>query len=579
MPTDPTFYPFANQPPSSNQNVFPYDIVINETFPGIIFDPREPGGVYSVIREVDGCLWFVNNADFNPNTLRWTQEDPTNPALPAYALELCANGTFNRYFGAATVIPGDPISWQLVFEIDAKGYVLSTPPTVTASGPGQNQLTVTWNAGSSTQVEARRIVVTDTSSASNSLLDNLVVNGNSKWAINKSGTLIAGSIPFARITGFSPVFNNATFTGTTEFLGPVDVDAGIDVAGGLTADTIDATTITAVTINTPGGGQFSDSPTETTAGITVPAPLSSVTIPIKSSHGYPVGTTVIVSGPGTVNPVTFSGWVTANNGTPATSITVEVASIVAGSVGNVVSSGAIVGYTTAFALGSSNGITISNIGSPVVPIPNISLLYNFPTNIIGSYTLPAPGSSVVLSVASTIMYATFAYVLISDTGGTHYWLGEITTINALPTSSITVKCQEIFSGTAGNTVSGGNIFFGSYLPSVAPVGGYISQTDINNGGGGPSTIVLALIGDSSFVWDVQVSSINPMTGAGSGNLTVTGGTFSGAPVNWSHSSGDHLHMFSLGQGNGGSSITANIPTVTGGSTSTLFFEIKAIRVA
>lgn len=569
-----SIFPFLPDGAGSPSQVFPYDVIINEAFPGIQFIPTEPNGQYQEIREVNGSWWFVTNATYNEDLLQWDQESNQNSTLPAYAFVLDSSGSMSRYESPATNVLFAPITWHILFNVTNNGTMQLTPLPLVANHQSPHIEDQTWSGGSGLTFNAEHIAITDTASAADSTIQLVDVNGTTVWKIQKDGTLEVGIIPFARISGFSPVFNNATFTGTTEFLGPVDVDAGMDVTGGLTADTI-----TATTINTPGGGQLSDSPTETTAGITVPAPLSSVSIPIKSSHGYPVGTTVIVSGPGTVNPVTFSGWVTANDGTPATNITVEVASIVAGSVGNIVSSGAIVGYTTAFALGSSNGITISNIGSPAVPIPNISLLYNFPTNILGSYTLPAPGSSVVLSVASTIMYATFAYVLISDTGGSHYWLGEITTINALPTSSITVKCQEIFSGTAGNTVSGGNIFFGSYLPSIAPVGGYVSQTDINNGGGGPSTIVLALVGDSSFVWDVQVSSINPMTGAGSGNLTVTGGTFSGAPVTWSHSSGDHLHMFALGQGNGGSTITANIPTVTGGSTSTSFFEIKAIRVA
>ena len=245
------FYPFANQPSQSNQNVFPYDILVNETYPGVIFDPTEPSGVYSVIREVTGCLWFVNNADWDPNTLQWTQESPTNANLPAYALELCANGLFTRFYGTATLVPGSPITWQAVFNLSATGYINSTPLTVTSSGLGQNQLSVTWNAGIATQVEARRVVVTDTSSASNSVLDNLVVNGTSKWLIDKTGTLINGSIPFARITGYSPPsFNNVTLTGNTTMTGNLHVQGTETVDGSITGN---STLYVAANANLHGG--------------------------------------------------------------------------------------------------------------------------------------------------------------------------------------------------------------------------------------------------------------------------------------------------------------------------------------
>ncbi len=245
------FYPFANQPSQSNQNVFPYDILVNETYPGVIFDPTEPSGVYSVIREVNGCLWFVNNADWDPNTLQWTQESPTNANLPAYALELCANGLFTRFYGTATLVPGSPITWQAVFNLSATGYINSTPLTVTSSGLGQNQLSVTWNAGIATQVEARRVVVTDTSSASNSVLDNLVVNGTSKWLIDKTGTLINGSIPFARITGYSPPsFNNVTLTGNTTMTGNLHVQGTETVDGSITGN---STLYVAANANLHGG--------------------------------------------------------------------------------------------------------------------------------------------------------------------------------------------------------------------------------------------------------------------------------------------------------------------------------------
>lgn len=265
VPTDPIYYPFAVVPSSSNQNVFPYDIVINEIFPGLIFDPTEAGSVYSVIREVNGCLWFVLNADWDATTLQWTQEDPTNPNLPAFAMELCAAGTWQWYQANPTLIPGTPVVWNRLFVIDGKGYVNSTPLTVTASGLGQNQLTATWNAGSATQVEARRVAITDLSSGANSLLDNLVVNGSSKWAVDKTGLLVAGTVPASSVVN---LFVNPTFTGTSTFNGPAVFNSTADFFG---------TAVFHGIIERPGGAPV--------VGLT--SPDSSITV-VQTGQNYTV---------------------------------------------------------------------------------------------------------------------------------------------------------------------------------------------------------------------------------------------------------------------------------------------------
>jgi len=232
----PVYYPFSIVPSTSNANVYPYDIVINTVYPGLIFDASEAGATYAVIREVVGCLWFVVNADFDETTLEWTQEDPTNPNIPAYAMEMCQAGTWNWKYGPPTLIPGTPIVWQEFFEIDANGSVISTPPVVLASGDPSQQVNLTWDAGSATVVVARQIDVTNTSSSVNSLLDNFIVNTVQVWAVNEEGVLVAGDIPYARITGapIPPSFNNPTFTGTSTFTGPVVMDSTLSVAGAVT---------------------------------------------------------------------------------------------------------------------------------------------------------------------------------------------------------------------------------------------------------------------------------------------------------------------------------------------------------
>jgi len=231
-----SIFPFLPNGASAPPQTFPYDVVISDAFPGIQFIPLEPNGEYQEIREVSGNLWLVTNAMWNANLLQWDQESLQNTGLPAYALELGADGSMTRWESPPTNIPLTPITWTRLFQVDNKGQVISVPLTVLTANQASQQIFVVWDPGIGTQVEGRLLQVTDVASASNSLLDNLVVNGNSKWAVDKSGTLVTGIIPVARITGLVPFpgFNNATFTGTTTFNGPVVDNSTLDVFGAAT---------------------------------------------------------------------------------------------------------------------------------------------------------------------------------------------------------------------------------------------------------------------------------------------------------------------------------------------------------
>lgn len=565
------FYPFANQPPTSNQNVFPYDIIINEAYPGIIFDPTEPGGVYSVIREVDGCLWFVNNADFDMTLLEWTQEDPTNPALPAYALELCADGTFNRYFGAATTVPGTPVSWQLVFEIDANGSVISTPPVVTASGDPMQQINVTWNAGSLTQLIAREVDITLTSADSDSIFDELVVNGTQKWVVDINGILQVGEIPFARISGFSPVFNGATFTGTTTFNGPITANDGEELTGGLTVDTVDATgTITASAFEIAGGGFLSDAPTTTSAGLTMPAVAASVTVAIYSSHGYPIGTTVVISGPGTNSSEIFTGIVTANNGQPATSLTVLCAAILAGTAGDVVSSGAVVSFATVYPTftGTGGQIVATNTGTALEPVFDLELYSQMPAVILSAYNIPAVGASTSgLQINRNSAFYPGTTLLIANGNNTSgaTWLALVTnSVLNLQPSEITLTCLYIFSGTAGDAISADQTIatFGGYFPAPT-VGASKFLTEIVAIPAGGS-ISIPIPGTSANTFSLFVQWV--ISGAPgqfwSATITLSSGTVTSPVSNTSANANNDVS---------GGMLAFYAATVTGGQTIVLDF--------
>lgn len=539
--SDPVYYPFGPVPSSSNPNVFPYDIVIEENFPGLVFQPTEPSGVYSVIREVNGCLWFVNNADWNPNTGLWTQEDPTNANLPAYALELCGDGTFTRYAATATLVPGTAVGWIRIFEIDANGQVISTPLTVAIPSQAQQQIFVTWNAGSATQVQARLVQVTDNSSSASSALDNLVVNGVSKWLVDKAGVLQAGSIPFARITGFSPVFNNATFTGTSTFNGPVHDNNGLTVAGGETVDTINVTSSATInnptltgTVTIPGGGQLGDAPAFTTTSFTYPALNSSITIPITSSHGYPIGATVIVSGSGTSGSENFIGTITNNNGMPSTSITVQNHQNIFGSPGDTVNSGAVVSFSCFQPNITSPDNSIIVAGTSIAPTLEVGS--PFPPVTTSSFSIPAIGSNVTFSYRTNDGFPQFGYVIIANDTGNGQFLGKVVSNSQSGgICTTTVTNLGVYLGAVGASMPAGHVFLFSagYDPSIISIGQTFAKA--TNFAIGATTGTLAfstpLIGTSSNTYLVICSGSLQFQNS-SRQLTLTG---SGTGTTWPNS--------------------------------------------
>lgn len=433
---NPVYYPFSVVPATSSSNVYPYDILIQTVYPGLIFDAQEAGGTYAVIREVNGCLWFALNADFDETTLEWTQEDPTNPNTPAYAMEICAAGTWNWYSAVPTLVPGIPVVWRQVFLIDANGAVISTPQTVTFSGDPSQQVNVTWDLGGAAVAVARQIDITNTSSSVNSLLDNMIVNGTQVWAVNEEGVLVAGDIPYARITGAPspPSFNNPTFTGTATFTGPIIAEdgetitaGGLAVTGGTTTDTLDVTgtstfdgTSTFVgpvvmdsTLNVAGAADFTD-------GITVSGMPAIFNNTMTSTAGSTLdgGTTVTggeaVTGGLTTDTLQVTGNSILHNTTIASGDTITIN-----------------GTTPVVALESTTGsITIAQVSSTEYNInvnPSSSIL-NYPigTSVVAyggsgtSLTIPSVGTLWnVVSFQSVLMSSfTSGTVVVTGTGGT-----------------------------------------------------------------------------------------------------------------------------------------------------------------
>lgn len=248
-----TPWPFAQNPLFLIPQVINYDLVIQEPYPGVDFVPTIAGGLYAEIRDVNNCLWFVQNAMWNPNSMQWEQDSPANPILPAYALELCADGSLSYNIAPATGAISTPVVWQTVWNLDANGNMTVEPATATSQSQVAEEVNPTWDGGVGASMVAREVNVTDTSSASASYLDQLSVNGTVKWQVDKHGVLTVGTVPASHIPGI-----------ITEIVGvsPVDVViahniATVSLAHGDYVDLTGAQTITGVkTFTDPNGILF-----------------------------------------------------------------------------------------------------------------------------------------------------------------------------------------------------------------------------------------------------------------------------------------------------------------------------------
>lgn len=105
-----SIYSFLTTTVVSSGTVFTFDVVINESTPGILFKGTEANAVQTVIREVAGDLWIVSNADWNG--ANWI---PINLSLPVYGTvfrspsNVSTPGQEQRLTAAAGV---NPVVWK-----------------------------------------------------------------------------------------------------------------------------------------------------------------------------------------------------------------------------------------------------------------------------------------------------------------------------------------------------------------------------------------------------------------------------------------------------------------------------------
>lgn len=495
-----TNYPFSAPDGSSPPQSFPFDVVIQEAFPGLVKLGTEPNSVYTAFREVSGADWWVINADWDANQGFWTQNDSCNANLPAYAMAQDRNGTVVRYRTDATTLPNTQITWTPVWQIKDKGNLIRTPTAYQSAVTDMNNL-LAWNMGTSTRAIARSTSITDTSSASNSMLEQNFVNNAEVWSIDKTGTLTAGIIPFARITGYTPPsFNNATFTGTTTFNGPVAANNGETVAGGLTvtggttSDTLHVTgnstlnATTAASLNVTGNSVFQGTVT-TTSGtplIGLTSPTSTITVLNPSNNAYTVDVAnpypVVVTSNTTVPAVgsTMSISYGSNQGLPSESYVIVssvpfsvafLGLVVSNSIsGNIVTSVIKVLRIQYGSVGAA--IPPGSVINPGSYVPSLSIgsgRFQIPLNLSGttsstqSVTLPSPPGITSVSAVLTlkIALASAGTVTLTSTAGNWYFNDTVNNQDVwnLPANTLTtITC--IGGGAAGTALGIQMVFSG-----------------------------------------------------------------------------------------------------------------------
>lgn len=497
-----TNYPFSSPDGASPPQSFPFDVVIQEAFPGLVKLGTEPNSVYTAFREVSGADWWVINADWDANQGFWVQNDSCNANLPCYAVAQNRNGTVVRYRSDATTIPNTQVSWDSVWQIKDQGNLIRTPTVYQSAVTDMNSI-LTWNMGTSTRAVARSTSITDTSSASNSMLEQNFVNNAEIWSVDKTGTLTSGIIPFSRITGYTPPsFNNATFTGTTTFSGPVvandgeTVADGLTVTGGTTSDTLHVTgnstlsATTATSLDVTGNSVFQGTVTTTsgtpligltspsstitvlnpsnnaytvdvanpypvvvTSNTAVPTVGSTMSISYGSNQGLPSESYVIVSS--VPYSVAFLGLVISNSisGNIVTSV-IKVLSIQYGSVGSAIPPGSVINpgsYLPVLSTGSSRFVIPLNLSGT--------------TTSTQSITLPSPPgiSGVYAALTLKIALASAGTVTLSSVSGNWYFNDTINNQDVwnIPANTLTtITCtgggapganlgiQLVFSGPA-----------------------------------------------------------------------------------------------------------------------------------
>jgi hypothetical protein len=219
-----SFFPWGLQPSTSPVPVN-FDLILNKAFPRIGFTPTESGGVYQEIIEVYGTLWTVSNATWDDNLLGWYQSGTCNPALPAYAWSNALDGNATRLYAPAATASNIALTWTATFETDPTTTIVE-PQDLANSGTAAFTVDATFNATTGATLAAMQVVVDDLVSGASSSLYSAVVNGVQVWSVDKTGTLVKGSVPSSQLDP-PPYFALSAGTGIATIADPPSAVIGL----------------------------------------------------------------------------------------------------------------------------------------------------------------------------------------------------------------------------------------------------------------------------------------------------------------------------------------------------------------
>jgi hypothetical protein len=470
------FYPFGPSPGDGSQAYLPYDLEIEKIDPGLILNPDEPNGVYTVFREVGGVSWWVINADYNTDDAQWEQLAPCNAANPAFGLAQDSTGNFYRVIAPATVIPGSAVVWTQVASTDPKGFTTVHPSTATSATQIIQNLVDTWNAGTSAMMVARQEQITDTSSAASSLVDNIEVNGTPVWSVRKDGTLVVGMVPYSSLVIPNPWTINVPVT----FTDPVHANDGLTVAGGTTTDTLNVTGASTFHglatfddgMNVSGGTAVFSDPVSMSDSLAVTGGATIDTLGVTGNEI--VGGNLTVDNTTTTANLVVTGSVTVPSGTiPVTSITGSggIVATYTGTVWNEDGSALVETITSSDSslnvtrTGQAVNLTVATPATPKVLRAYLRVPISITTPFSQSLSLPTlPGT-----ISQT--YQLYASAAWPSSGGTQTLTGSGATWETAQSASTTSGVQPIdLNGTA----------VGGQTPSVTWTAGSFSGVYTND---------------------------------------------------------------------------------------------------
>jgi hypothetical protein len=159
-----------------------YDQIVQKPYPGLVLSGTEPSGRYYEIREINGELWFIQNATFAGNEFT-----PVNATIAATAFKISTASDLVFMSGGTGV---SPITWTVTFTFPMSGALTVNSLDVLTSATIGTTLAVGTNATIGGELFANSGSITTSFSVGGELFAN---SGSITTSFNVGGELFANS--------------------------------------------------------------------------------------------------------------------------------------------------------------------------------------------------------------------------------------------------------------------------------------------------------------------------------------------------------------------------------------------------